>query len=464
MNGMNLSGKPGIVHAMQIPPTFGQPPIPFTQPRIGHVALDDRALAAELDEAARVVAVLGREVALLRVARPVAALAHGPPEEPFRPQLLVELRRRRQAAEVQHEVEQHLGHVVRLRRAPRDADDREAGRGPEVPAEVVGQAHRAGRVVLHRGDAAVGGARPDRDHGRGLRREPVDPFVGRDRLAVLRVDADPGPVPVAVDLLVRDGALEDQDERVELAGLGVVPGLEELGPVLVGEHRRVDDHAGHAGDDPEDDVLERRVRRRGHRHGVPVTALARGHPDHMGGDGLLLVLARRELNGPHRSSSQGVNRSAATDRPRAGPSPACPRTPSPPAPSPAAPSAPRRSPRRPRRPAPPRMAPRAASAASGATAATSTPSFATYMGSMPRISAAPRTAGADRHVALAHDHRHARRPRQLVQHRRDAARGWRRAGSAARARRPPASRRPSARASACPTRSPRRARTRRARA
>src|ERR1700730_13199694 len=35
MNGMNLSGKPGIVHAMQMPPTFGQPPTPPTQPRSG---------------------------------------------------------------------------------------------------------------------------------------------------------------------------------------------------------------------------------------------------------------------------------------------------------------------------------------------------------------------------------------------------------------------------------------------
>ncbi len=33
MNGMNLSGNPGIVHPMQIPPIFGQPPIPFIQPR-----------------------------------------------------------------------------------------------------------------------------------------------------------------------------------------------------------------------------------------------------------------------------------------------------------------------------------------------------------------------------------------------------------------------------------------------
>ncbi len=35
MNGMYLSGKPGIVQAMQMPPTFGQPPTPLCQPRTG---------------------------------------------------------------------------------------------------------------------------------------------------------------------------------------------------------------------------------------------------------------------------------------------------------------------------------------------------------------------------------------------------------------------------------------------
>src|SRR5207302_8964709 len=34
MNGMNLSGNPGMVHPMQMPPTFGQPPIPAIQPRL----------------------------------------------------------------------------------------------------------------------------------------------------------------------------------------------------------------------------------------------------------------------------------------------------------------------------------------------------------------------------------------------------------------------------------------------
>src|SRR5271165_2695334 len=35
MNGMNLSGNPGMVQPMQMPPTLGQPPIPAIQPRLG---------------------------------------------------------------------------------------------------------------------------------------------------------------------------------------------------------------------------------------------------------------------------------------------------------------------------------------------------------------------------------------------------------------------------------------------
>src|SRR6266540_1259114 len=34
MKGMNLSGKPGIVQPMQMPPTLGQPPMPSIQPRL----------------------------------------------------------------------------------------------------------------------------------------------------------------------------------------------------------------------------------------------------------------------------------------------------------------------------------------------------------------------------------------------------------------------------------------------
>src|SRR5437764_1115697 len=39
MNVMNLSGKPGIVQAMQMPPTLGQPPTPLIQPPLGTLHL-----------------------------------------------------------------------------------------------------------------------------------------------------------------------------------------------------------------------------------------------------------------------------------------------------------------------------------------------------------------------------------------------------------------------------------------
>ena len=39
MNGMNLSGNPGIVQPMQMPPTLGQPPMPLIQPRLGTLQL-----------------------------------------------------------------------------------------------------------------------------------------------------------------------------------------------------------------------------------------------------------------------------------------------------------------------------------------------------------------------------------------------------------------------------------------
>ena len=34
MKGINLSGKPGMVQPIQIPPTLGHPPIPAIQPRL----------------------------------------------------------------------------------------------------------------------------------------------------------------------------------------------------------------------------------------------------------------------------------------------------------------------------------------------------------------------------------------------------------------------------------------------
>ena len=85
--------------------------------------------------------------------------------------------------------------------------------------------------------------------------------------------------------------------------------------------------------------------------------------------------------------------------------------------------APRRSPPPPRSRAPPAAPPAPRPRRPAATNATSLPSLATYIGSIPRISAAPATAGLHRAPRLAHDHRDRRRAGQLVQHRRHAAAG-----------------------------------------
>ena len=75
------------------------------------------------------------------------------------------------------------------------------------------------------------------------------------------------------------------------------------GAVLVGEHRVVDDHLRHPRDRLEDDVLQARVDRGGHRDGVAVAGESRGHPDDVGLDGLGLLLVRYELSGQRHQHS-----------------------------------------------------------------------------------------------------------------------------------------------------------------
>ena len=73
MNGMNLSGNPGMVQPMQMPPTFGQPPTPFIQPRLPTLQRTTGPQQPSLTmHFGRPVG--GAEIALLVVAGAVAAL------------------------------------------------------------------------------------------------------------------------------------------------------------------------------------------------------------------------------------------------------------------------------------------------------------------------------------------------------------------------------------------------------
>ena len=173
-------------------------------------------------------------------------------------------------------------------------------------------------------------------------------------------------------------------------------------PDLVGEHLVVDDDLRHARDRPGDDVLEARVGRRGHGHASPprsesptviqrTCAVIASVLAWLGANSTVAITAPLSADPRQGVADELVH------------APACRRTPSPPAPCPAAPSAPLRSRRPPRRPAT-RAAPRARRPrARRPTTATNTPSLATCIGSIPRISAAPATAGCTGHRRLADD-------------------------------------------------------------
>ena len=164
-----------------------------------------------------------------------------------------------------------------MHRASRDVHDRQARLRSPVPAEVVGDAHRAGRVAGHGMDAAVGRARADREDGGRLGRQPVEPLAGGDRLAGGGVVAEPAPVALFLERLVRDRALDDEHERLELAPVGLEPPLDErVGAfdraALVVDERPVDRDLREAGQRAEHDLLDARLGRCGESDGVAVAA------------------------------------------------------------------------------------------------------------------------------------------------------------------------------------------------
>ena len=172
-------------------------------------------------------------------------------------------------------------------------------RGP-AGAEVVAQAHGARRVVAHRRDPAVGGAGAERHHRGGPRGQPVDPRARRDRLARSArstPNAAQWPSPLICSLGTEPSSTSTNGSSLPLAG--VVPRLHEVLAGLVGEHRVVDDDAGHARDGARQQVLERRAGGRRHRDRVAVAAQAAGHPHDVDDEALAARLPGREL-GVHR--------------------------------------------------------------------------------------------------------------------------------------------------------------------
>src|SRR3712207_2485166 len=246
---------------------------------LGHVAVYDRTPAADLHLALGRVVVLG-EVALLVVGGPIAALVNGLPEEPRRPELVVERNHRRHAARLVEQPREGLHEVVRLHGTPGHVHDRDARLGAEVPSQIVRQSHATRGVARHRVDPAVGRAGPGRDHRPRPRRQLVDPPVEGQGLAGGQIVPERRPVPVPVDVLVGDGAFDHQDERgVELIVRRLAKDLQVELPAERGvEHLVVQVHRGQPRDVSQQDILEAGQRCSGHGDGVSVAAHALRDP------------------------------------------------------------------------------------------------------------------------------------------------------------------------------------------
>ena len=149
---------------------------------LADVALHHRPPAAELHDA-RLRAEFVGEIALLIIAAAIAALVQRFGKKPCRPQKLVERNHRRAARGLAQQIEQRLHEIIGLNRTARHVDDRDARLRFPLPAEIIGKAHRAGRIALHGVNAAVGRAGARGDDRPRFRRQPVDPVAGRDRLA-----------------------------------------------------------------------------------------------------------------------------------------------------------------------------------------------------------------------------------------------------------------------------------------
>ena len=104
---MNLSGKPGIVQPMQTPPTFGQPPMPFIQPRLPTLHCTTGPQQPSLTMHLREPYLAG-EIGLFVVAGPVAAFVNRAAEQPGRTQLVVQRNHRRLARRLIQQIKQRF--------------------------------------------------------------------------------------------------------------------------------------------------------------------------------------------------------------------------------------------------------------------------------------------------------------------------------------------------------------------
>ena len=146
---------------------------------------------------------------------------------------------------------------------------------------------------------------PDRDHRERLRCETVEPLARGHGLVGVGVVPEPAPVPLALDRLVRDRALDHEHERLELAAVGLEEPLDEIVGAADRSAFEVDQWPVHRDlretrERAERDLLDARLSRGGERDGIAVAAQAGIDPQHMD-DGLV----RRGFGRRHDVTSRG---------------------------------------------------------------------------------------------------------------------------------------------------------------
>ena len=87
--------------------------------------------------------------------------------------------------------------------------------------------------------------------------------------------------PSALVFLVGDRTFHHQNERSELSFRGLMKMAHEFFAVVVGQKRIVQMNFGNPGNAAEKNVLDARLRGRGHRDGVSVAAEAGGDPENV---------------------------------------------------------------------------------------------------------------------------------------------------------------------------------------
>ena len=180
------------------------------------------------------------------------------------------------------EIEDGLHEIIWLHRAPRYANNGDAGGGFPVPAEIVKQAHRARRVALHGVNAAVSGAGAGGDDREGLRREAINPLIGRNRLTGSRIGAQSRPIAFALDFFVGNRAFHDEHERVELTSFRFIPPAHKaVAAEFKGEDRVMKMHPGEAGNGSQQHILDTGLGGCGDSDGIPIAAQSSGDPDDM---------------------------------------------------------------------------------------------------------------------------------------------------------------------------------------